>query len=402
MTQPILDRFRFLAATGPRERTPVLAEAPAQRRDGRTAVLRLYDPIDSWGDFWGVSAKEWAAALDEVGDVDEIRVHINSPGGEVFEGIAILNQLRAHPARVVAVVDGVAASSASFIAAGADETIMAPNSELMIHDAWGAVVGNAADLRDVADRLDQISGNIATVYHRKAGGELDAWREAMRAEAWYTAEEAVAAGLADQVAEQEPADADAVRARFDLSVFAHAGRRNAPPPPMPRTSAQVPAASAAGSSTQEADMPFIDDVRQRVGADESADEATILAALDEALAERAEAPATTTQPEGTILVDAGAFEELRAQARQGVEARAEQIRAHREQVVDAAVADGRIAPARRQAWLDSLAADPGAEATLVALPKGLVPLAEVGSEAAPEVGVDGDALLASLFGSPSA
>ena len=128
------------------------AQLPAAEVADGVATMRLYDPIDSWGEYWGVSAKEFAQALDDLpSNVTEIRLHINSPGGDVFDGVAIVNSLRSHPARVVAVVDGIAASAASFIATAADETIMAPNSEMMIHDAWGLCVGNAAEMRQMAE-----------------------------------------------------------------------------------------------------------------------------------------------------------------------------------------------------------------------------------------------------------
>lgn len=219
----------------------VRAEVPGSALEGTTAVIRLYDPVDSYGEFWGVSAKEFAQALDDLpSNIDEIRLHINSPGGDVFDGIAIVNALRAHRARVVAVVDGLAASAASFIAASADETIMAPNSELMIHDAWGLCVGNAAEMKQMAEMLDHISDNIASIYAAKAGTEPAAWRDAMAAETWYSAEEAVAAGLADSVSKAEP-DEDAAKARHDLSIFTYAGRSAAPAPQ--DLGAQQPAAT---------------------------------------------------------------------------------------------------------------------------------------------------------------
>jgi ATP-dependent Clp endopeptidase proteolytic subunit ClpP len=218
-------RLRALLTT---EREPIRAEIPGVRGDDTTAVLRLYDPIDSWGEMWGVSAKEFVAALDALPDtVNEVRLHINSPGGDVFEGLAILNALRSHDARVVAVVDGIAASAASFIAAGADELVMARNAELMVHDAWGLVVGNAADMRQMVDLLDKQSDNIAAIYAEKAGGTVEQWRAAMSAETWYLADEAVEAGLADRI---DKKSADKAKNRFDLSIFTYAGRDAAPAP----------------------------------------------------------------------------------------------------------------------------------------------------------------------------
>jgi ATP-dependent protease ClpP protease subunit len=232
-------RFRGRIAPSDDVKHEVRAEiAQAPSTEEGVAKLRLYDVIDSWGGAWGVSAKEFAAALDGLDkNTHTIQLHINSPGGEVFEGIAILNQLRAHPAKVVAVVDGLAASAASFIAAGADEVVMGQNAELMIHDAWGLCVGNAADMRGLADRLDHLSNNIASVYAHKAGGTVADWRQAMLDETWYAAQEAVDAGLANSVAEA-PAAEDAAKNAFDLSVFKHAGRADAPAPPAPHAEAE--------------------------------------------------------------------------------------------------------------------------------------------------------------------
>lgn len=228
-------------------------EAPLADVAGKVATMRLYDPVDSWGDVFGVSAKEFSAALDELpDDVEEIRLHINSPGGEVFEGIAILNALRTHNARVVAVVDGIAASAASFIACGADELIMARNSELMIHDAWGMCVGNAADMTSMASMLGRLSDNIASIYAEKSGGDLSVWRDAMAAESWYSADEAVKAGLADRVDKKK---SSAAKDAFDLSMYNFAGRDAAP---APVTDVAAPEVAASEVATVEAsDEPCV-------------------------------------------------------------------------------------------------------------------------------------------------
>jgi len=208
--------------------------------------IYLYDVIDSWGGYWGVSAAEFIEALDSLGDVSEVHVHLNSPGGEVYEAIAILNALRNHPARVVAVVDGIAASAASFIAVGADETIMGENTELMIHDAWGLAVGNAAAFRQFATELDRVSDNIASIYAAKSGGDAATWRAVMIDEHWYSATEAADAGLADRVGtvedqgeaavpqeDETPAESD--DDLFDLAAmgFKYSGRAEAPEPTVP-------------------------------------------------------------------------------------------------------------------------------------------------------------------------
>jgi ATP-dependent protease ClpP protease subunit len=233
-------RYRFrgnVAPPGNLLQAPPRGEMLTADVDGGVATLRLYDPIDSWGGWWGVSAKEFTQALDELGAVDQIDLHINSPGGEVWEAVAILNSLRAHPAKVVAHVDGIAASAASFLAAGADELVMGRNTELMIHDAWGIGIGPAAAMRDLADLLDKLSDDIASIYADKAGGTVGAWRGHMIAETWYSASEAVEAGLADRV--DGAADSTASN-RFDLSLFNYAGRRAAPDPAPVRDSADPP------------------------------------------------------------------------------------------------------------------------------------------------------------------
>jgi ATP-dependent Clp endopeptidase proteolytic subunit ClpP len=237
--------YRFRGQLPPAQREPIKAEVTT-KTNGTIATLRIFDVIDSYGGPWGISAKEVAAALDELGSqVTEIDLHLNSPGGEALEGIAILNVLRSHPARVTATVEGLAASAASFLAAGADETIMARNSQLMIHDAWGLCVGNATDMTDLAAVLDKLSDNIASIYADKAGGKTEEWRSAMKAETWYTAEEAVTAGLANSVL---AADEAAASNAFDLGVFAHSGRADAPAPFIPASSDVPESPAPAGHS----------------------------------------------------------------------------------------------------------------------------------------------------------
>lgn len=194
------DSFRFRARL-PRDGEGKRPHAEVTTRtEGSVARIQLYDVIDSWGGYWGISAEEFVEALDSVEDqVTELRVHINSPGGEVYEAIAIANALRNHPARVVAVVDGLAASAASYIAATADELVMGDDTEFMIHDPWAIAIGDAAAFREFATHLDRIGNNLAAAYARKAGGTAEEWRAVMVDERWYSAQETVDSGLADRV-----------------------------------------------------------------------------------------------------------------------------------------------------------------------------------------------------------
>lgn len=184
--------------------------------------LFIYDEIG----YWGVTANDM---IDELRGqtANELNVRINSPGGDVFDGIAILNALRQYPGKVTTQVDGLAASAASFIFQAGEDRVVMENAELMIHTASGIVIGNANDMRDMATMLDRVTTNIASVYAERSGVDVEDWITAMNAETWYSADEAVTAGLADRVGGRKE---DAASDAFDLSIFAHAGRANAPDP----------------------------------------------------------------------------------------------------------------------------------------------------------------------------
>lgn len=180
--------------------------------------------------FWGTTADQFVNRLQEI-STPNITLHLNSPGGEVFDGVAIYNALRQHPARVKVQVDALAASAASFIAQAGDEIVMSRGSTMMIHDGLGFAFGNQQDMLETANILDKISNNIADIYSARAGGGIDKWRALMREEVWYTAQEAVDAGLADSVAtDVAPAEAVEATNRWDLTVFNHASRDDAPSP----------------------------------------------------------------------------------------------------------------------------------------------------------------------------
>lgn len=192
-----------------------------QNKAGETPALYIYDEIG----YFGQTAKGLADDLRELKS-DTLDVHLNSPGGDIFDGLAIYQALKDHPAQVTVRVDGLAASIASVIMMAADRIVMAPKASVMIHDGWSVACGNAADLRKLADLLDKQSEIIASVYADRSGQPADFWRDRMRDETWYNAEEALAAGLVDEIEGQEKRTEEA----FDLSVFAHAGRESAPEP----------------------------------------------------------------------------------------------------------------------------------------------------------------------------
>jgi len=364
--------FRFRGEQPPTEtsRASLLADTGS---DTGIATLYLYDPIDSWGGFWGVSAKEFALALAVLPiGTTEIRLHINSPGGEVFDAMAIVNQLDQHAARVVAIVDGIAASAASVIAASADELVMGIGTQLMIHDAWNIEIGNEADMLAMAARLSRDSESCAAIYAAKAGGTVDEWRALMRDETWYSAAEAVAAGLADSTVEDPASNAKAKAALTGArAMFRYAGRDEAPAPGRLTVHPDLPAAPEPGTpeTHQEEDSmsKLTDGLRTRLGITDAAlDEDGLLTALDEALAERAE-PHTqvpSALPSGTVAIDEATLAQLMSDGAAGRAARDAQIETNRTAAVDAAIHDGRIPFARRDHWIEQLTADPGAVDTL--------------------------------------
>lgn len=190
---------------------PVNTIAPAKVADG-VATLRLYDYIDGEGGYWGISADELADALDNIeGTVERIDLRINSGGGAVWDGLAILNQLRTREEPIRAIVDGVAASAASFIAVACDEVVMMPNSRMMIHNAMGICFGQAVDMREYAAFLEDSSANIAEIYSTKSGTSTEEWCTLMDSVGligqWYSAQEAVDAKLADSVWQSTKGDA---------------------------------------------------------------------------------------------------------------------------------------------------------------------------------------------------
>lgn len=195
--------------------------------------------FDEIGGSFGVSAERFARDLGEISS-PRINLRINSPGGNVFDAIAIHSALLHHPARVITYVDGLAASAASVIAMAGDEIAMMPGSQMMIHDASMLIDGNQAEATKGALHLGRQSDNIAQMYQRRAGGAAEDWRELMLAETWMFGDEAVDMGLADRVEyareeEPDPELAELIERAHDLTRFRYryASRHQAPAPCRP-------------------------------------------------------------------------------------------------------------------------------------------------------------------------
>lgn len=406
--ETIQARARALAA--PQARTRAVRSEDANSGEGTpsSAELWLYGTVG--GFWWGFDAESVADDLRGL-DVDQLTVRLHSPGGNAIDGVAIGNLLRNHKASVRVVVDGLAASAASIIALAGDEVVMSPGSQYMIHDPWMLTVGNAAELRSDADFLDKQADNYAGVYAHRTGGTAAAWREVMTADdgrgTWYTAQEAVDAGLADRVgtvvsttpppadpAEDSSLDEDemAARAAWDLEVLVHPAVRAAWRGPKP------PAASADGFTTQERSsaVAFTDEqiqtLRNQLGTAEDADETTILAALDEVLQEQVEPEppqaSTSEVPEGMTLVPTLALDELRTNANAGARA-AETLRVQeRTRFLDEH--RDRFMPANRADWEARYDQAPEETRTYLSSAPQLVPLEEVGHGVDSAEGAAGD------------
>lgn len=444
-------RLQLAAGTG-RERNdpgfsvrgPVFDSARAETAtDSGTASkasktrLDVYSEIGGW---FGVWPDEFKSAIDDIkGGID---LHIHSPGGDAFDGVAIYNMLRQHDGPVDVFVDGLAASAASVIAMAGDTVTMSRGSQMMIHDAWGLSMGNADDMETMLGMLDKTSNSIASIYAAKAGGSEEAWRTAMKAESWYRDTEAVDAGLADQV-ETETASA---KNHWDLKVFAHAGRDAAPDPVFPAghrstwgppltntatatglvlnlkagdvlTAAQANAfmrAAADRAATQTPDldksgvgstvptvkeapgMTTVAKIQAALGLSEEA--ATKLHALladddgtdpnpepdpqpvpDEPKAKaKGYLPKASKEAESVVL-DPTTLAELQAQARLGVEAHNEMKKQKRDRILDSAMGLGKFPPSRREHYATMYDADPdGAVELLDRMAENAVPVDVLG------------------------
>ncbi len=186
-------------------------------KGNKTGEILIYEDIGS-GLFGGIDAKQFQDELAALGDINTLDLRINSYGGEVFQGFAIHNALARHPAKINVFVDGIAASIASVIAMAGDSITMAKNSTMMIHEARAFAGGTARVFLDIADRLETLNEQISDLYQGKSklpAAAINAW---MDEEKYFTAQEALDAGLADEI-EDYPVQ---IAAYHDRYGFKHA------------------------------------------------------------------------------------------------------------------------------------------------------------------------------------
>lgn len=391
-----------LRASGYRHKTTRNADDPPpgpwyriqnKAEDDAVAQIDIYDEID-W--LWGVTSRDFRKdllALPET--VTTIDLHINSPGGDVYEAIAIMNSLRQHDARIVTTVDGYAASSAGFIAVGAsDELVVAENAEIMAHLPWAIMVGDAADMRKMADDLERIGKNIASIFVARAGGTVDEWMQILTDETWWSAQEAVDAGIADRVLpapKRDDGGDGAAKNRFDLSVFNHAGRANAP---APRTSAAHNQNSPQFVGAEKGKEPTVaslsESALQKLGLDAEADDAAVEAAIDALTTEQPE-PAEPAEPTmddaakiaakfGMTVVNKASYDQMAATVADLSARRDQQIQDENDAAIRNALDTGRIDPKSADTWRAELAKNrEGTLALLSTLPaNSAVPVTELG------------------------
>lgn len=171
----------------------------------------IYDEIGGWG----ISARRFMEDLISLGNLSHINLHIHSPGGEVFDGIAIYNQLKNHSATITVYIDGLAASMASVIAMVGDTVIMPKNAMMMIHKPWGVSWGDANDMREYADLLDKLENVLIPAYVAKTGKTTEEITAMLEQETWLDGDECVEHGFADKVIEPVKAMASLTSKRIE-------------------------------------------------------------------------------------------------------------------------------------------------------------------------------------------
>lgn len=291
-----------------------------------------------------------------------------------------MNALRNYPGHVTTIVDGVAASAASYIAIGGGNTVlMAPNSELMIHEAFRTANGNATQLEKLAADLDRVSANIASIYAEKAGGTLDQWRALMREETWFSAREAVEAGLANGINQHATPVAHNDAKVYALAQnYRYTGRNNAPTPNLKQlrrsrtmgifdnfSRNETPPETAAPSFEEgqweeltsllnlDVESATIDDVITTIK--------DIIAAgkkLSEGNQEEAALNILNHAAEAPVTVDRRVWREMQEAIHRGVTARDQDDRLAAEQVVNQAIRIGKVSSTQREDWIKSYLNDP--------------------------------------------
>lgn len=197
------------------KRSPNAIHAKVNAINPDITDIYIYDVIDC---DWGANAKDLIVAINGT-TTGTIHLHINSPGGDVFEARAMIAALRGFDGKIVSYIDGLAASAASYLALAADEVNATDGAFFMIHKAWMFCLGNADELKVNASLLDKVDGSIAADYAKKTGKPVDEMLTLMAAETWFTAAEAKEVGFIDNIIVDNAANN---RTTFDVTAYANA------------------------------------------------------------------------------------------------------------------------------------------------------------------------------------
>lgn len=186
------------------------------KAEAGTTHIYLYEAI---GGYFGVDAKDFIQTLNDVEDAS-IVLHINSPGGDVFDARAIATAIKQHKATITAQIDGLCASAATYISAACSSVAMADGGFYMIHEGWTMAIGNKGDMRTTADLLEKVDNSILNDYEKKTGQSRDQIAQWMMEETWFDAVEAKEHGFIDSVIEDEGSTSNATQ--WNLQAYANA------------------------------------------------------------------------------------------------------------------------------------------------------------------------------------
>jgi ATP-dependent protease ClpP protease subunit len=400
------------------------------RATPKKAEIYIYGDIGAtYFDESGVSVEDFVAQLDELDDVKALDVRINSPGGSAWDGMTIANAIIRHPAKVTTWIDGLAASAASLVAVAGDEVVTSKYGQAMLHNAHAVAMGTAKDMREIASQLDNLNASMAAYYADRAGGDAATWSRAMTKESWYNADEMLEAGLATRI------DTSGVREEVEAAVasamagtaeeYRYRGRTAAPAPVVRATNTTKESrmadkkslAASLGLPDDATDEDILAATRKALGADggdgdeddgdeggEGAPEAptTPEKPIVDAPPEPAKVPAgaAARADDGTVTLDSAAYASLKAAAELGARAHATLQAQADARVVDQAIDDGRITPARRNHYLALMVSDRADTTDLLTKrlsPGAAVPMTEMGhsADASPSAAITEDPIFKS-------
>lgn len=303
---------------------------------------------------------------------DDLTVKVDSPGGDVYAGLSILTALRSHPHNITVIIEGLAASAASFIAVGAsDELIMSPNSEIMIHDAMIMAGGNAAELQRTIADLNRVSDNIASIYAAKAGGTASKWRKLMEQETWFSDQEALDIGLVDRISGKSPVNT--LNYAHARAQFRYSSRAQAPQPITAKGGnimGFINRILNQEDGQQEPIAPAFDveqwqNMCEALALDPltaTADDfvkavVEIATSTEEQVEQAAKAIFNKSAPRG-VTIDANVWDEMKNAITTGLTAKTQEGRLQAEQVVDQGIRYGKITASHRERWIAQYLSDP--------------------------------------------